>query len=131
MDMKTITRADWTAALRSGDYKQGRGQLRDMKPGYEAFCCLGVACAIAELPLPPGKDSWATNTPNGLLPEPLDGMLQLHPRAQWYLSQQNDNQRLTFEEVADLIDRLPTYEPDNVRVQDFVPELLPRAVAIT
>lgn len=33
----------WVKALRSGDYKQGRGRLRDGK----FFCCLGVACDLA------------------------------------------------------------------------------------
>lgn len=33
----------WVKALRSGDYKQGRGKLRD----GSLFCCLGVACDLA------------------------------------------------------------------------------------
>ena len=44
----------WLAALRSGDYKQGRSALAefqdillDTKPVY---CCLGVACAIQGVP---------------------------------------------------------------------------------
>lgn len=32
----------WIKALRSGDYKQGRGHLKT-KDGY---CCIGVACEI-------------------------------------------------------------------------------------
>jgi hypothetical protein len=38
-------KADWLAALRSGEYPQGRGALRN-KQGE--FCCLGVACDIEE-----------------------------------------------------------------------------------
>ncbi len=34
----------WVAALRSGDYKQGREQLRN----GDQFCCLGVACDIVK-----------------------------------------------------------------------------------
>jgi len=33
----------WVKALRSGDYKQGRGHLRDRNNN---FCCLGVLCNI-------------------------------------------------------------------------------------
>ena len=32
----------WVAALRSGNYKQGRGQLRV----NDEYCCLGVLCTI-------------------------------------------------------------------------------------
>ena len=34
----------WTAALRSGSYKQTESQLYD---GDNGFCCLGVACVVA------------------------------------------------------------------------------------
>lgn len=34
----------WLAALRSGEYKQGRGVLDD---GQGRYCCLGVACKLA------------------------------------------------------------------------------------
>lgn len=33
----------WVAALRSGDYKQAKGQLRTSDDG---FCCLGVLCNL-------------------------------------------------------------------------------------
>lgn len=41
------TREKWVAALRSGEYVQGRNQLRDLRPpkaGWttRGFCCLGV-----------------------------------------------------------------------------------------
>lgn len=32
----------WVAALRSGEYSQGRGRLRK----GDTFCCLGVACDL-------------------------------------------------------------------------------------
>lgn len=35
----------WTAALRSGEYKQGQNQLRD--PLNKTFCCFGVLCDLA------------------------------------------------------------------------------------
>ena len=33
----------WVAALRSGEYQQGFGKLRDTK----GYCCLGVLCDLA------------------------------------------------------------------------------------
>jgi hypothetical protein len=41
--MNAEIRTQWTAALRSGEYQQGRGQLRR---GAEC-CCLGVLCELA------------------------------------------------------------------------------------
>lgn len=38
----------WTAALRSGDYKQGINGLHIVTPeGGESYCCLGVLCDLA------------------------------------------------------------------------------------
>jgi hypothetical protein len=40
----------WVAALRSGEFKQGRGWLRQAEPNLpempDAFCCLGVLCEL-------------------------------------------------------------------------------------
>ena len=35
----------WVKALRSGDYKQGNGQLYNTTS--DSYCCLGVACNVA------------------------------------------------------------------------------------
>lgn len=47
-------KADWIAALRSGDYKQGRQALKSIYVSHEPFdepsriehCCLGVFCEL-------------------------------------------------------------------------------------
>jgi hypothetical protein len=39
-------RALLVAALRSGEYRQGRGQLRKEENGVLVHCCLGVACEV-------------------------------------------------------------------------------------
>ena len=36
----------WVAALRSGEYKQGEGQLRLETETGTSFCCLGVLCNL-------------------------------------------------------------------------------------
>lgn len=41
--MKPEIKAKWLAALKSGGYKQGHGQLRT---NDNKFCCLGVLCDI-------------------------------------------------------------------------------------
>jgi len=39
----------WVAALRSGEYSQGEGVLKDVPEGDSTpkYCCLGVLCEIA------------------------------------------------------------------------------------
>lgn len=41
--MRPKVKKEWIAALRSGDYRQGRGQLRSED---NSFCCLGVLCNL-------------------------------------------------------------------------------------
>jgi hypothetical protein len=38
----------WIAALRSGDYQQGRYVLKQFKSTNYQYCCLGVLCEITE-----------------------------------------------------------------------------------
>lgn len=51
--MNPYVKALWVDALRSGDYDQGQGLLREVDGGY---CCLGVLCDLA--------------VKNGIIPEP-------------------------------------------------------------
>lgn len=45
--MKKSIKKKWLKALRSGEYKQGTGNLRDKDfDGETNFCCLGVLCNI-------------------------------------------------------------------------------------
>ena len=39
-------KAKWVEALRSGEYKQGRGYLKVTENGEARYCCLGVACEL-------------------------------------------------------------------------------------
>ena len=41
--MNAEIKAQWTAALRGGEYRQGQGQLRR----GDEYCCLGVLCDLA------------------------------------------------------------------------------------
>lgn len=42
--MNPEIRDRWTAALRSGDYQQGKNKMRRRINGEYFFCCLGVLC---------------------------------------------------------------------------------------
>ncbi len=45
--MKPEIKAKWVAALRSGEYEQTQGQLREETIGGKtSFCCLGVLCNL-------------------------------------------------------------------------------------
>lgn len=108
-------RAEWIAALRSGDYKQAKGALRR----GDSFCCLGVACEVAArhgvtervkngYKDPQGYYPAATSLPvavrdwlglkgtSGGLVESLGGGRSLDAL--------NDSGRWTFEQLADLIE---------------------------
>jgi hypothetical protein len=52
--MNTTIKSQWIAALRSGDYKQGRGWLRT--DNY--YCCLGVLCDLHSKANPDHRQSW-------------------------------------------------------------------------
>ena len=45
--MKRYWKKKWLAALRSGEYKQGRGVLRRRRRGVDRYCCLGVLADLA------------------------------------------------------------------------------------
>ena len=45
--MKLAVKRRWIKALRSGKYRQGKGQLKDEYPsGKASYCCLGVLCDL-------------------------------------------------------------------------------------
>lgn len=47
--MNPVWKERWLKALRGGDYKQGKGALRE----GDKFCCLGVLCDVVD------PDGWA------------------------------------------------------------------------
>lgn len=86
----------WTDALRSGKYDQGRTMLRDT---MNRFCCLGVGCEVAEIGYQccdeyPPEEFW----------EWL-GFYQNQLSFEQECVQMNDNDGMSFKEIADEIDR--------------------------
>jgi len=88
----------WLAAMRSGKFVQGRGRLR--KDG--GYCCLGVLGKVA------GVSEYALKTkellhlfPNRECPE----YLILNENTQEALAGMNDQERKSFKEIADWVER--------------------------
>ena len=98
----------WLAALRSGDYQQGTGQLKN----GDRYCCLGVACEIS------GLGAWEfdnyrclSDVHSGSLPKEVQRALGLASDVGWVgeksLVSLNDIEKLTFNQIADLIESRP------------------------
>lgn len=54
--MSKELRKKWIDALRSGDYEQGKGYLRQ----HDYFCCLGVLCDLVD------KNGWDLDHQSGI-----------------------------------------------------------------
>lgn len=124
--MNPVEKEKWVAALRSGDYIQGRVVLRSSD---DRFCCIGVRCEIAGLEKRPdlpghwtyfGKFSNGTRDPNPPMMDfsysgwpfrVTEEMLELFPWLRSFesplgvmdLTTLND-EGATFDQIADLIE---------------------------
>jgi hypothetical protein len=92
--MKAKFKAKWLKALRSGKYEQGFGSLRLHKENY---CCLGVLLHCVS------PRSRLLDT-RGTLDERLDEF-GLTEKQQERLIDLNDDERRTFESIANYIER--------------------------
>jgi hypothetical protein len=102
--LKKITRAEWVDALRSGEYKQGGGFLYDAE--NKTYCCLGVACALAGVELenfPP--ETLRTMLFDDVGAGQLDEWLGLDNDKREALAEMNDNEDLSFADIADEIEK--------------------------
>lgn len=105
-------RAKWVAALRSGEYQQGKQELRTDQGSY---CCLGVACVVA---IADGvEDRWPDDggfTWDEQLPRSVRDWLGLASRAgdlvaeiegRKHLIALNDDAEFTFAQIASVIEQ--------------------------
>lgn len=102
--MNAELKAKWVAALRSGDYKQGIGGLRDT---HDSFCCLGVLCDIVDPggwqdPVMSGAD-WVTHRGAQGFPDSLLEDVGVDRFFSRRLAKKNDG-GITFDKIADLIE---------------------------
>jgi hypothetical protein len=81
----------WLDALRSEEYPQTRKTLRD----HKGYCCLGVAGALVDLPVHLDTD---------LIYDWIDKFYGIERGERFSLAEMNDNQRMTFAEIADAIE---------------------------
>ena len=116
--MNADVKAVWTAALRSGMWKQGKGILARVRDGDVEYCCLGVLCELAAqsgiIPkglesVRPGDGELITYGGHGSwLPDPVRwwaGLGSPNPKlGDACASAWNDKKGATFSEIADLID---------------------------
>lgn len=108
--MNADVKAKWLEALRSGEYQQAAGQLRD----GNAFCCLGVLCDLASQSgaVRPWEGNGIIEDYGATLPPKVmdwAGLDNDNPQVRrnghlWALGELNDN-RATFAEIADVIER--------------------------
>lgn len=100
----------WIAALRSGEFQQTKYTLRtdvriDQQDGREsAFCCLGVACELAERD---GGAKWNGRSfmkTFGSMPTTMRTFIGLNMKHHGRLVKMNDIEKKTFAEIADYIE---------------------------
>lgn len=108
-------KAKWLAALRSGEFKQGRVSLHKVwSQGVERFCCLGVLCKLAAdegvIPAPGGLPNGGREYAGAVsfLPPLVRKWAGISDAFGDYgtgnLAYDNDKGK-TFAEVADIIER--------------------------
>lgn len=119
--MNAEIKAQWTAALRSGEYQQTTGYLRDTT----GYCCLGVLCDLAvkagkvrETHKDPECVCYGVGNSFGSLPDEVlewAGLDSISPRVlaqpdefdepeNLDLADLNDDYEFGFGRIADLID---------------------------
>ncbi len=96
----------WVAALRSGKYKQGTGQLKTVKVKSTKWCCLGVACDISGLKVE--QQSYIKGIKgSSIIPRAIRGSEGLPVYLSWlndgYI--QKDVKKKTFRSIATWIEK--------------------------
>ena len=105
--MKPEIKAQWLTALRSGDYQQGQGYLRQ----GDQYCCLGVLCDLYGKAVGPewddGPNEWADiqamHGEEATLPFKVQEWAGIDSPSPLDLAALNDNGS-TFEELANIIE---------------------------
>lgn len=110
---------EWLDALRSGEYEQATCTLES---AYGGFCCLGVACKVAEKHgVRINRERSGTKRVEGTSLEhqlPVISFFHFNPvpagtgnslgSSDLNLIEMNDSDKLSFEEIADLVEEDPS-----------------------
>lgn len=87
----------WVKTLRSGKYKQGKGELRS--PDGSRYCCLGVLHLCKGGQLRPGQGTTSSKVKNGFISTKILPVL-----TQRALAEMNDIGGKSFSDIADYIE---------------------------
>jgi len=113
--MLSTLKSQWVAALRSGEYKQGVGELAGRDQHATTYCCLGVLCRVTGMS---NRELFQKDTLDSVGREELLGPWNAtngdkhyntddedtHTTTQRKLAAMNDNE-LSFSEIADWIEK--------------------------
>lgn len=114
--MNQEVKQKWVAALRSGEYTQGQGSLKNAKSEY---CCLGVLCDVAKREglaviekYLPFEGLYTFDGDMTFLPMSVENWAQLSTEAPYVLvgagmerlDHLNDSGDFSFDQIADLIE---------------------------
>lgn len=99
----------WLAALRSGEYQQGKQYL--CREGR--YCCLGVGCEVLGVPKTPYEDCVAFNGSISTAPNMFRDLVGLRDfmgvaTSGCTLTSLNDVDGKSFSEIADIIESDPS-----------------------
>lgn len=97
--MRAEVKKAWVDALRSGKYKQGRGALRS---GGNEYCCLGVLIDVLGIDWYPPSDSVMGDSYS--IEDSFTYEPKLHPLDSSTLIMMNDEDEMSFAEIADYIE---------------------------
>lgn len=109
-------RAKWVKALRSGDYKQARGQLKKVDGNRVGMCCLGVACDLSGLGKWDESNAYITgeNREDSVLPTEVMDWLGLaddsgcfHEKGRTIGLTDKNDKGASFKQIAAIIEREP------------------------
>lgn len=90
---------NWLTALRSGEYKQGKGQLHH--PKENTYCCIGVFAVCNGISLNSGGYSMRIDGEEKGY-EPLYSQIGAETAVLWRM---NDTHKKSFLEIADWIEQ--------------------------
>jgi hypothetical protein len=96
--------SEWVKALRSGEYKQRDGSLVSVTAEGSSYCCLGVYGVLNGAEADAYTLGIGDKTYSSLLPEEM-----LPMAAQGFFATLNDTYRLTFEQIAEVVDATPNW----------------------
>jgi hypothetical protein len=105
--MNAEIKQQWVVALRSGQYKQGRGKLRRQTPEGDRYCCLGVLCdllAADKWTVYDGEEYFAIDGFVAFPPKELRARAGFDGKIENQLVMLNDAEGYGFHQIADWIE---------------------------